>query len=208
MLTKDIVSKIHTLALDQNVTTSTFENRTKRRLPYGSHGTTMDLIYDHAIEKLNVRWNDCLQTMLAKPDPYFYVLLTPDIAYDWDDRNGWLEIFNASNQTSTVRPYQLDSRGVSVRKWLNSGVYEKRHCVTFFTFKQDHHNLYLNVALPLLVGLVFSPAYWALNVNYYGTRKSMQPARPSNAANFKTTASESSWPRPNLKLITRPNEDA
>lgn len=75
----------------------------------------MDLIYDHAIDKLSIRLNDCAQPNFAD-EPYIY--LTPDVVYYWKSHYRRLEIFNADIQLTTKRPYQPDTRELAVREWL------------------------------------------------------------------------------------------
>lgn len=44
----------------------TFGNEIIRRLPYGRDGHTIDLIYNHNIDKLSVRWNDFMQPKIER----------------------------------------------------------------------------------------------------------------------------------------------
>lgn len=82
--------------------------------------TLTDFLYDYAIDKLVIRCIDC-------PAPidrisfagYPYEFLTPSISYQWNSHLCQLQIINFANDTSTMRPYQLHTREVRTRQWLN-----------------------------------------------------------------------------------------
>lgn len=90
----------------------------KRMITTRGANFTMDLMYDYAIDKLSVRWNDCAQPIMDYSDSPFYAMLTPHIAYFWDNCCRRLEIFNADNQTTTTHPHQLDVRELNVHRWF------------------------------------------------------------------------------------------
>lgn len=90
----------------------TFRHRTIRRLCWDDGQadgamSTMDLIYDHSIDKLSIRWNDFIT--LTEEDTYTIhsVDPTPDIIYCWNPDSDRFEILNVYDYTMTIRPYQL-----------------------------------------------------------------------------------------------------
>lgn len=101
----------------------THGHKTLRRLRLmDSKHDTIDLIYDHVIDKMSVRWNHCVQ-LSTKHDPYDKfcgAFLTSDIVYHWNSLHRRLGIFDADNGTITLHPYQLDIRESSARSLLDS----------------------------------------------------------------------------------------
>ena len=82
--------------------------------------TMMDLVYDHAIDKLVLRWSDKAlpiktteaANLCGLVIPY---IITPYMTYQWIYTLNRLDICNAAKGTTTLRPYQLDIREVRTR---------------------------------------------------------------------------------------------
>lgn len=90
--------RIHTLA----------NNTTINRLPYGHENGTIDLMYDQTIDKLSIRFNDCIQPRFQGLHQYS-TLLTPRIIYEWNSNLRRIEIFDALNQSVITTPqYRLN----------------------------------------------------------------------------------------------------
>lgn len=102
-----------------------FSNRTYgrkkiRRLLTGTGiHDAIDLIYDHAIDKLRVRWTS-LQPQIYDLGLPLCALLTPNLVYHWNPRFLWLEICDADNQTRIQHPCPLDIREVETCKGLRN----------------------------------------------------------------------------------------
>ncbi|KAL1996343.1 hypothetical protein VTN49DRAFT_108 [Thermomyces lanuginosus] len=96
----------------------TFGHKTVSRLfPEMFGKATMDLVYDHAVDKLAIRY-DCTQSFKSIHDLNFYQTLTPYIAYQWNSSVRKLEITNVASGTITMRPYQPDVREVRTLRAL------------------------------------------------------------------------------------------
>ena len=97
----------------------THDHVTVRRLVTDRDGNnTVDLMYDYAVDKLSVRWNDCIQPSIDYSASLFYSLLTPHMAYNWNWRQRRLELFNAKDQTTSMHSYILHHREDRVRWWF------------------------------------------------------------------------------------------
>lgn len=79
--------------------------------------TMMDLMYDYAIDKLSLRWNDEALPIETTDSTEFCELIiphmiTPYITYQWIHHLNRFDICNAADGTITLHPYQLDIREV------------------------------------------------------------------------------------------------
>lgn len=96
----------------------TFGHKTVSRLfPEMFGKATMDLVYDHTVDKLAVRY-DPTQSFKSYHDLNFYQTLTPYISYQWNSSFRQLEITNVANGTITMRSYQPDVREVKTLREL------------------------------------------------------------------------------------------
>lgn len=81
---------------------------------------TLHIIYDHSVGNLSLRWIDCVrpinQLTIWGRGGYF----GPHIAFRWAHQLRGVAIYNAVTGTTTVHPYQLDSREVNTRKTLGA----------------------------------------------------------------------------------------
>lgn len=80
----------------------TFGHKTVRRARYADGGVdVMDLIYDHAIDKLRVRWSP-LQPYFYDRDFTHWNFLTSSIVYHWSPKFDGVEIFHDYNQNQNT----------------------------------------------------------------------------------------------------------
>lgn len=75
-------------------------------------------MYDHTVDRLNVRWIKC-----TVPINKFAFLgscgsVTPHIIYRWVHQLKGIGVYNAATGAATVHPYQLDTREISARSLL------------------------------------------------------------------------------------------
>ena len=99
----------------------TFGKKTVTRLFSRTDGgiAMIDLIYNHAFEKLNLRWIDHI---LPLKRGYFInecEHLTPYLAYQYNNVLKGLDICNTTNGTRIILPYQLDIREVTTLELLH-----------------------------------------------------------------------------------------
>lgn len=79
---------------------------------------SMHLTYDSSIDQLSAQWIERAEPMNRKisMDVDSRAFLTSDIAYGWGRHPRQLAVYNAAEGTTTLRPFQLDSRQIIVRK--------------------------------------------------------------------------------------------
>lgn len=93
----------------------TFGHKTVTRLfsRIGGKITMMDLMYDQATDKLNLRWIDYTLPLQRGFFMNECEHLTPDMAYQYNNALKGLDICNATNGIRIMLPYQLDIREVT-----------------------------------------------------------------------------------------------
>lgn len=70
----------------------------------------MDLIYDHDVDKLSLRWIDRALPQKTTFRRRLSQVLTPYISYHWYPYFNRIDICNAASGTATTHAYQLDRR--------------------------------------------------------------------------------------------------
>lgn len=95
----------------------------------GSHDA-IDLIYDHAIDKLTVRWTS-LPPQIYDLEVPLCAFLTPNIVYHRNPKFLSLEICDAENETRSQHPCPLDIREVDTLKRFQAWRLREGHSPIF-----------------------------------------------------------------------------
>lgn len=74
---------------------------------------TMHIIYDHAEDRLSLRWIDCVEPVTVSEYSRRFGSVAPNIVYRWATKLKGIMVYNAATGATTVRPYELDAREVS-----------------------------------------------------------------------------------------------
>lgn len=90
-----------------------FGRKTVTRLISMDEDVMMELMYDHAVDKLSFRWIDHLLPPKTTELSRLCEMLTPHVSYQWNsDLNGF-HVCNTANGTSSMHSYQADIREVT-----------------------------------------------------------------------------------------------
>ncbi|KAL1976133.1 hypothetical protein VTN31DRAFT_2415 [Thermomyces dupontii] len=100
----------------------TYGNKTVTQIFFRSNShTTAHLTYDHAVDRLSLRWIDCaepINDLITGP----WGSLAPHIIYRWVPQLRGIAIYNAATGTTTVHPQSLDQEEVTARSMLSSSL--------------------------------------------------------------------------------------
>lgn len=96
-----------------------FGRTTEARVRLKGCHTTIFLIYDHAIQRLSLRWFDSTEPITDRAgQPGGGPCLAPLLKYGWMSEHKGIAVWNAATGTTTLHGYQLDFREVSAHKRL------------------------------------------------------------------------------------------
>lgn len=98
----------------------TYGRKTIAQLSVKKAGVAMLLTYDHALDRLSTRWINCGDPI----DDYDFsgprIPLCPRFFYRWATWCERIAVSDTATGTTTLHPYQLDTREVSARRSLNA----------------------------------------------------------------------------------------
>ncbi|KAL1973995.1 hypothetical protein VTN31DRAFT_5555 [Thermomyces dupontii] len=98
----------------------TYGRKTMAQLNLKNADVVMLLAYNHAVDRLSVRWINCADPINDFGMPGPRVPLAPRIFYRWAPGCEGIAVSDTATGMTTVHPYQLDTREVSARKLLSA----------------------------------------------------------------------------------------